>query len=106
MINDTTRSVSITELSTGAHLAVFSLRQWQIDRGERGALKTVLSPFYRRLGAEDALDAFLTLMSQFDRYGDNPIVCKCPCQERLHENERLLLDWLLVSKDSNTLKAP
>ena len=103
MINDTTRSVSITELSTGAQLAVFSLRQWQIDRGERGALKTVLSPFYRRLGVEEALDAFLTLMSQFDRYGDRPIVFNCPCQEQLHENERLFLDWLLASGENNTL---
>ncbi len=103
MINDTTRSVSITETSTGAQLAVFSLRQWQIDRGERDALKTVLSPFYRRLGVEEALNAFLTLMSQFDRYGDNPIVFNCPCQELLHENERLFLDWLLASGESNTL---
>lgn len=103
MINDTTRSVSITETSTGAQLAVFSLRQWQIDRGERDALKTVLSPFYRRLGVEEALNAFLTLMSQFDRFGDNPIVFNCPCQELLHENERLFLDWLLASGESNTL---
>ena len=103
MINDTTPSVSITEMSTGAQLAVFSLRQWQIDRGERDALKTVLSPFYRGLGVEEALNAFLTLMSQFDRYEDDPIVFNCPCQELLHENERLFLDWLLASGESNTL---
>ncbi len=96
MTNAAAFSISIREISTGAQLAVFSLRQWQIDRGDRDALKTVLAPFYKRLNVEVALEAFLSLMDQLDRYGDDPLVFNCPCQESLHDNERRFLDWLLL----------
>jgi hypothetical protein len=96
MTKAATFSISIREISTGAQLAVFSLRQWQIDRGDRDALKTVLAPFYKRLNVEVALEAFLSLIDQLDRYGDDPLVFHCPCQESLHDNERRFLDWLLL----------
>jgi hypothetical protein len=97
--------VSINEISTGAQLAIFSLRQWQIDRGDPDALETTLKPFYKRLNVDQALDAFLVLSRQFDRCGDDPLVANCPCQHRLHDNELRFLEWLMVDGASGSLKA-
>ena len=105
MFESSERSVSINEISTGAQLAIFSLRQWQIDRGDPDALETTLKPFYRRLNVDRALDAFLVLSLQFDRCGDDPLVANCPCQHRLHDNELRFLEWLMVDGASGSLEA-
>ena len=98
-------SVSINEISTGAQLAIFSLRQWQIDRGDCDALETTLKPFYKRLNVDQALDAFLVLSRQFDRCGDDPLVANCPCQHSLHDNEMRFLKWLMVEGAGGSLDA-
>ena len=98
-------SVSINEISTGAQLAIFSLRQWQINRGDPDALETTLKPFYKRLNVNQALDAFLVMSRQFDRYGDDPLIANCPCQHSLHDNELRFLEWLMVDGASGSLEA-
>ena len=97
-------SLSINEISTGAQLAIFSLRQWQINRGDPDALETTLKPFYKKLNVNQALDAFLVLSGQFDHFGDDPLVANCPCQHSLHDNELRFLEWLMVDGDSGSLE--
>lgn len=84
----------VGELSTGAQLLLFSLRQWQIERGNVANLKCLLLPFYRQLLVEDALPMFQLLMSQIDQGVLEHLTMNCPCRQDLREDELTLIKWL------------
>lgn len=86
------------ELSTGATLFIWSIRQWLVSARERQCIKRALMIPYHRLDCVSAiypLDALMCVMTDGAR---RRIQIRCPHQSRLSDDERQLLLLLQASQ--------
>ena len=88
-------SVRLTSnLSNGAQLFVFSIRQWQIATHQSECPHVRLLPFYRRFGVEPALPLLDEMMSLINLASFRPLEVNCPCRCDVGEDEQALLACL------------
>ncbi len=83
-----------SNLSSGAQLFVFTMRQWCSAAHAKQCVHQRIQPFYDRFGAEQAASILDEMMCHITATAFRQVEVNCPCRLDLSEDELLVLNAL------------